>query len=93
MLIFLILKVNNMRNYKEDFPVFLSHPNLVYLDSAASSLKCKRVIDKLNSYYNNNGVNVHRGVYSLSYEATDMYEGAREIIAKCINNYVDKFCK
>ena len=74
-----------MRNYKEDFPVFLSHPNLVYLDSAASSLKCKRVIDKLNSYYNNNGVNVHRGVYSLSYEATDMYEGAREIIAKFIN--------
>lgn len=74
-----------MRNYKEDFPVFLSHPDLVYLDSAASSLKCKRVIDKLNAYYNNNGVNVHRGVYSLSYEATDMYEGAREIIAKFIN--------
>ena len=74
-----------MRNYKEDFPVFLSHPNLVYLDSAASSLKCKRVIDKLNEYYNNNGVNVHRGVYSLSYEATDMYEGARATIAQFIN--------
>ena len=74
-----------MNKYKNDFPVYQKHPNLVYLDSAASSLKCKAVIDKLDQYYNELGVNVHRGVYALSYEATDMYEEARETIAKFIN--------
>ena len=74
-----------MNNYKKDFPVFANNPGLVYLDNAASSLKCKAVIDKLDTYYNKIGVNVHRGVYSLSYEATDLYEGAREIVAKFIN--------
>lgn len=74
-----------MKDYKKDFPVYNSYPDLVYLDNAASSLKCKRVIDKLDNYYNNIGVNVHRGVYSLSYEATDMYEGAREVIAEFLN--------
>ena len=74
-----------MNEFKKDFPVYQKYPNLVYLDSAASSLKCQAVIDKLDHYYNRIGVNVHRGVYRLSYEATDMYEGAREIIADFIN--------
>ena len=74
-----------MNKYKNDFPVYQKHPDLVYLDSAASSLKCKAVIDKLDQYYNEIGVNVHRGVYALSYEATDLYEGARETIADFIN--------
>ena len=74
-----------MNEFKKDFPVYQKYPNLVYLDSAASSLKCQAVIDKLDHYYNRIGVNVHRGVYRLSYEATDMYEGARETIADFIN--------
>ena len=74
-----------MNEFKKDFPIYQKYPNLVYLDSAASSLKCQAVIDKLDHYYNRIGVNVHRGVYRLSYEATDLYEGAREIIANFIN--------
>ena len=74
-----------MNEFKKDFPIYQKYPNLVYLDSAASSLKCQNVIDKLDHYYNRIGVNVHRGVYRLSYEATDLYEGAREIIADFIN--------
>ena len=74
-----------MNKFKKDFPIYQKYPNLVYLDSAASSLKCQSVIDKLDHYYNRIGVNVHRGVYRLSYEATDLYEGAREIIADFIN--------
>ena len=74
-----------MNEFKKDFPIYQKYPELVYLDSAASSLKCKAVIDKLDHYYNRIGVNVHRGVYRLSYEATDLYEGAREIIANFIN--------
>jgi len=79
-----------MNKYKKDFPVYERYPHLVYLDNAASSLKCRDVINKLDIYYNNIGVNVHRGVYSLSYEATDMYEQAREIIAKFINAKFDE---
>ncbi len=68
------------------FPVLENNPNLTYLDSAASSLKPKCVIDKVNDYYQRLGVNVHRGVYQLSYEATDMYEDARHKVAKFINS-------
>ena len=78
--------VIDMNEFKKDFPIYQKYPQLVYLDSAASSLKCQRVIDKLDHYYNRIGVNVHRGVYRLSYEATDLYEGAREIIANFINS-------
>ena len=74
-----------MNEFKKDFPIYEKYPNLVYLDSAASSLKCQAVIDKLDHYYNRIGVNVHRGVYRLSYEATDLYESSRETIAEFIN--------
>ena len=72
-------------DYKEYFPIFASHKDLAYLDSAASSLKPKCVIDKIDYYYNNICVNVNRGVYSLSYEATDLYEESRRVVAKFIN--------
>lgn len=70
---------------KKDFPVLNKNENLHYLDSGASSLKPKCVIDKIDYYYNNLSCNVHRGVYKLSYEATDMYESARRTIAQFIN--------
>ena len=57
-------------NVKKDFPVLVNNPNLVYLDSGATSLKPKCVIDKLDEYYEKYGVNVNRGVYRLSYQAT-----------------------
>lgn len=70
---------------KSDFPVLNKNKDLHYLDSGASSLKPKCVIDKIDYYYNNLSCNVHRGVYKLSYEATDMYENARKVIANFIN--------
>lgn len=72
-------------NLRDDFPVLKKNPNLVYLDSAASSIKPKCVIDAIDYYYNNLSVNVNRGVYSLSYQATDMYEETRKRIAEFIN--------
>ncbi len=74
-----------MEKYKNDFTLFSECPNLVYLDSAASSLKPNRVIDKVEHYNRSIGVNVHRGVYNLSYQATDLYEVARGNVAKFIN--------
>ncbi|MCR5349948.1 MAG: cysteine desulfurase [Acholeplasmatales bacterium] len=76
------MDINKIRN---DFPQFNENKDLAYLDNSASSLKPKCVIDALDDYYNRLGVNVHRGVYKLSYEATDLYEEARTTIAKFIN--------
>lgn len=75
-----------MINYKKEFPFFKHNPNLIYLDSAASSLKLGRVINKISNYYETNGTNVHRGVYSLSHQATSDYEETRNLVAKLINS-------
>ncbi len=76
------MDINKIRN---DFPVFRNEPGLAYLDSAAMALKPDCVIKAVDDYYNKLGVNVHRGVYRLSYEATDKYEEARIIISKFLN--------
>ena len=69
---------------KKDFPI-LEDETLVYLDTAASSLKPIQVINKLNEYYQKYGVNVHRGVYNLSFVATEQYEKSRKKVSAFIN--------
>lgn len=75
----------NIDKLRNDFPVLRDNPKLAYLDNAAMALKPDCVIQAVDNYYSKLGVNVHRGVYKLSYEATDLYEEARDIIAKFIN--------
>ena len=70
---------------KKYFPILTKNKDLCYLDSGATSLKPKCVLDKMNEYYENYGVNIHRGVYKLSYDATNAYDIAREKVAKFIN--------
>ena len=70
-----------LRDFKQDFPV-LSNSPLIYLDTAASSLTPQPVIDAMNEYYMKYPVNVHRGVYKISYQATQAYTQARENIAR-----------
>jgi cysteine desulfurase/selenocysteine lyase len=82
-----MLDVNKIR---KDFPIYDKHPNLVYLDSGATSLKPKVVLDKMNEYYMEYGVNIHRGVYSLSYKATNEYENSRNKVAKFINSMFEE---
>lgn len=72
---------------RKDFP-FFQHPrakSIVYLDSAATSQRPSKVIDAEMDYYQRYNSNVHRGVYQISVEATDVYERAREKIARFIN--------
>lgn len=75
----------NITDIKKEFPIFENNKDLVYLDSGATSLKPKCVLDKMNDYYNNYGVNIHRGVYGLSYKATDEYDKARQIVSEFLN--------
>lgn len=77
-----MLDVNAIRQH---FPFFEVNKDVAYLDSAASTLKCRECIEKMDEYMEHNGSNVHRGVYKLSYEATCEYEDARSVIAKFIN--------
>lgn len=74
-----------MLDIKKDFPFLVNNKDLLYLDTNATSLKPKRVLDKMNDYYVNYGVNIHRGVYEASYIATKEYEYSREVIAEFIN--------
>ena len=71
--------------YKNDFPIFKNNPELVYLDSCATSLKPRTVVDKLREYYEEYSANVFRGVYKISEKATEEYEDSRRIIGKFIN--------
>ena len=71
---------------RSDFPLLESNKELVYLDSAATSIKPQIVIDKINEYYTKYGVNIHRGVYDLSGIATNEYEELRNVVSKFINS-------
>lgn len=70
---------------RSDFPLLESNKEIVYLDSAATSIKPQVVIDKINEYYKEYGVNIHRGVYDLSGIATNEYEELRSVVSKFIN--------
>ncbi|MEM2036098.1 MAG: aminotransferase class V-fold PLP-dependent enzyme, partial [Candidatus Caldarchaeum sp.] len=70
---------------REDFPVFRNRPNLIYLDSTATSQKPVQVIEAVADFYRRSNANVHRGVYALSVEATELYEGNRKKVAEFIN--------
>jgi cysteine desulfurase/selenocysteine lyase len=76
------LSVITARNVATEFPVLSGDPNLVYLDSAATSQTPQPVIDAMTRYYTESRASIHRGVYPLAVEATDLYEGARARIAK-----------
>ena len=68
---------------REDFPILKD--NLIYLDNGATTLKPKSVIDKINEYYSNNSVNIHRGDYKLSLKVEEEYEGVRGKVKDFIN--------
>lgn len=70
---------------KNDFPIFDTHPNLIYLDGAATAQVPTGVIDAVDKWYAQSNANVHRGLYSLSISATDEFERARHTIADYLN--------
>lgn len=72
------------KRIREDFPILsreMAGKPLVYLDSAATSQKPRRVIEAVSDFYERSNANVHRGVYELGAEATELFEAARAKIA------------
>jgi cysteine desulfurase/selenocysteine lyase len=74
---------------RADFPILnretRSGVPVAYLDSTASSQKPALVIEAMDAFYRRSNANIHRGIHTLAEEATALYEGAREKIAKFIN--------
>ncbi|WP_418637439.1 aminotransferase class V-fold PLP-dependent enzyme [Winogradskyella sp.] len=78
----------DVQKIRKDFPILNRTVNgkpLIYFDNAATSQTPQQVIDVIVDYYSNYNANIHRGVHSLSQEATDAYEQARIKIQKHFN--------
>ncbi|MDQ6729259.1 MAG: SufS family cysteine desulfurase [Actinomycetota bacterium] len=85
--------VSHIQDVAADFPVlrreFDGH-SVCYLDSAATSQTPRPVIDAMTAYYTEHRASVHRGVYPLAVEATDLYEGARVRIAAWLGSTIEE---
>ena len=78
----------DVQKIRKDFPILQREVNghpLVYFDNAATSQTPLQVIDVIADYYKKYNANIHRGVHTLSQEATDAYEAARQKIQKHFN--------
>ncbi len=73
-----------MDEFKRDFPI-LQNREMVYLDNGATTQKPIQVINATQEFYGKYNANPHRGAYSLSMEATEVYENTRQKIANFIN--------
>ena len=73
-------------NIRSHFPVFKRKPELVFLDTAASSLKPKEMIDSVNNCYSYEYANIHRGNYSLSSNLTKKFQDVRIKVGKFIGS-------
>ncbi len=83
----------DVNKVREDFPILnrkIGGAPLVYLDSAATSQKPRQVLEAINDFYTKHNANIHRGVHTLSAEATRMVDEAREKVARFINAKTDE---
>ena len=78
----------DVENIRKDFPILskkINNKPLIYFDNAATSQTPTSVINSISNYYNNYNANIHRGVHSLSEEATQDFESARAKIKEHFN--------
>jgi cysteine desulfurase/selenocysteine lyase len=83
----------DVERYRADFPALSLTTRgkpLVYLDNAATSQKPRAVIEATDRYYAEQNANVHRGVYYLSEQATELYEGVRGMARRFLNAAEDR---
>lgn len=69
---------NKQESYKKEFPLLVNHPDIIYLDSAASAQKPKHVIEGIKDFLENSYANIHRGSYFFSEKAEDIYYKSKE---------------
>lgn len=69
---------------KNLFPLFANHPDLVYLDNAATVQKPQYVLDEVNYFLTHAYANIHRGSYPLAIAAEQQRDYAREVVAQSL---------
>jgi cysteine desulfurase/selenocysteine lyase len=82
----------SLAEVRADFPILSRERDslpIAYLDSANTSQKPTAVVEAIDSYYRNSNANLHRAVYELAQEATDLFEGARARIAAFVGGETD----
>ena len=75
----------NIDEIRKDFPMINNNPNMIYLDSSATSFKPQCVIDRVVKYYEEENTNIHRGDYDLSVKVSNEYENVRKTVKEFIN--------
>lgn len=84
----LTTEILNVEKIRADFPILSREVNgksLIYFDNGATSQKPQQVLDAIDNYYAFQNSNIHRGIHTLSQEATDAYEKARTTVQQFIN--------
>src|SRR3990167_6995212 len=77
--------MGKIMDFRDFFPIFKNRPDLIYLDNGATTQKPDRVVNAISEYYLRGNSNIKRGIYSLAEDTTELYESAREKVAKFIN--------
>ena len=78
----------NPYRIRKDFPILnreINGKKLIYFDNAATTQKPIQVIQRIKEFYEKENANVHRGIHTLSQEASEIYERAHDIVAEFIN--------
>ena len=75
----------DVEKIRQDFPMIVNHPELIYFDNGATTYKPKHVIDAVNSFYTDYTSNVERGDYETAVRADRAYDDTRKIIGRLIN--------
>ena len=81
-LVLLKLNKNSIKKVRSHFPIFEAHPNLVYLDNAATTQRAQSVVTAQSHFDLYENANIHRGIYDLSNQATQKFENARVEMAR-----------
>ena len=77
--------MHNQVQIKKDFQMFYHHPDLVYLDNAATTLTPDIVVEAMNGYYHHYNANIHRGGHGIGAMATERYEQVRSQVVQYIH--------
>jgi cysteine desulfurase/selenocysteine lyase len=78
-----------MQSYKDYFPIFKEHPNLIYLDSAATCQKPLKMIQSFSDFYTKFNANIGRGAYPLADSAQKVYNDSKRVIADFFDSNLD----
>lgn len=71
--------------FRSDFPIFSTHPETIYLDSASTAQKPKKVIDSMSDIFSNSYANIHRGSYDLSERSEMLFESSKEKVREFLS--------